>query len=201
VQWSWRDPWRKATIDDENVIRRFVPFLMSAFATKANKWIDVSVRQLCANSGHWRVLLDYLVRAEQKDFRWVSPSAIAVLEQAAKSHCCDLILIVYAGLSWNPGTYVCVRLFSLSALNSFRLFDQNVTAITDCSSVPLLEAAFTRPGIRRETMRRKPLAFVFGIVLAMAVLGITTWAAVPKHESAAPAAKGTVYRPDLWKVY
>jgi hypothetical protein len=50
-------------------------------------------------------------------------------------------------------------------------------------------------------MRRKPLAFVFGIVLAMAVLGITTWAAVPKHESAAPGAKGTVYRPDLWKVY
>jgi hypothetical protein len=50
-------------------------------------------------------------------------------------------------------------------------------------------------------MRRKPLAFVFGIVLAMAVLGITTWAAVPKHESAASGAKETVYRPDLWKVY
>jgi hypothetical protein len=51
-------------------------------------------------------------------------------------------------------------------------------------------------------MRRKPLAFVFGIVLAMAVLGITTWAAVPKHESTATSgAKGTVYRPDLWKVY
>ena len=51
-------------------------------------------------------------------------------------------------------------------------------------------------------MTRKPLAFVFGIVLAMAVLGITTWAAVPKHESAAPIpAKGTIYRPDLWKVY
>jgi hypothetical protein len=38
----------KATIDDENVIRRFVPFADVRFATKADKWIDVSVRQLCA---------------------------------------------------------------------------------------------------------------------------------------------------------
>jgi hypothetical protein len=41
------------------------------------------------------------------------------------------------------------------------------------------------------------------VVLAMGVfLAITTWAASPKlqSDSAAPA-KGTIYRPDLWKVY
>jgi hypothetical protein len=52
-------------------------------------------------------------------------------------------------------------------------------------------------------MAQKSLTLVFGIVLAMAVvLTITTWAASPKPEndSAAPA-RGTIYRPDLWKVY
>jgi len=45
----------------------------------------------------------------------------------------------------------------------------------------------------------------FVAVLAMAVsVAITTWAAVPKSHSdpAAPtSAKGTIYRPALWKVY
>jgi hypothetical protein len=38
------------------------------------------------------------------------------------------------------------------------------------------------------------LGFIFAAVLVMAVfVAITTWAAVPKHESAAPiAAKGTI---------
>ena len=47
------------------------------------------------------------------------------------------------------------------------------------------------------------LGFIFAAVLVTAVfVAITTWAAVPKHESAAPiAAKGTNYRPVLWKVY
>jgi hypothetical protein len=45
----------------------------------------------------------------------------------------------------------------------------------------------------------------FAAVLVMAVfVAITTWAAVPKSHSdpAAPtSAKGTIYRPALWKVY
>jgi hypothetical protein len=47
------------------------------------------------------------------------------------------------------------------------------------------------------------LGFIFAVVVVMAgFLAITTWAAVPKHESAAPiVAKGTIYRPALWKVY
>jgi hypothetical protein len=52
-------------------------------------------------------------------------------------------------------------------------------------------------------MARKSLGFVFGVVVALGVLlAITTWAASPKlqSDSAAPA-KGTIYRPDLWKVY
>jgi hypothetical protein len=55
-------------------------------------------------------------------------------------------------------------------------------------------------------MTPKPhkLAFIFATVLVVATfVAIATWAAVPKHasDSAAPAAKGTIYRPDLWKVY
>jgi hypothetical protein len=39
------------------------------------------------------------------------------------------------------------------------------------------------------------------IVIA-AFVAISSWAAVPKHESPTPmSAKGTIYRPDLWKVY
>ena len=45
----------------------------------------------------------------------------------------------------------------------------------------------------------------FAAVLVMALfVAITTWAAVPKShsDSAAPiSAKGTIYRPALWKVY
>jgi hypothetical protein len=53
-------------------------------------------------------------------------------------------------------------------------------------------------------MAQKSLTRILGIVLAtLVVLTITTWAASPKPESgsAAPAAKGAIYRPDLWKVY
>ena len=54
-------------------------------------------------------------------------------------------------------------------------------------------------------MAPKPhkLGFIFAAALVMAVfVAITTWAAVPKHESAAAiAGKATIYRPDLWKVY
>ena len=53
--------------------------------------------------------------------------------------------------------------------------------------------------------RTQRLAFAVAMVLAMAVfLGITTWAAAPKHApaSAAPVpAKAVNYRADLWKVY
>jgi hypothetical protein len=47
------------------------------------------------------------------------------------------------------------------------------------------------------------LGFIFVAVIVLAAfLAITTWAAVPKHESAAPiAGKGIIYRSDLWKVY
>ena len=57
-------------------------------------------------------------------------------------------------------------------------------------------------------MARKPdrLAFVFGMVLAMAVtiLAITTWAAPPNPESdwAAPIPpRETIYRPERWNLY
>jgi hypothetical protein len=52
-------------------------------------------------------------------------------------------------------------------------------------------------------MAPKRLAFVFATVLGMAVfLAITTWAASPKPQSdSAASAKGTIYRPDLLKVY
>jgi hypothetical protein len=46
---------------------------------------------------------------------------------------------------------------------------------------------------------------IFAAVLVIAVfVAITTWAAVPKSHSdsiAPTSAKGTIYRPDLWKVY
>ena len=54
-------------------------------------------------------------------------------------------------------------------------------------------------------MASKPgkLAFIFTTVLVMAAfLAITTWAAIPKSQNDSPApTKGTIYRPDLWKVY
>jgi len=52
-------------------------------------------------------------------------------------------------------------------------------------------------------MARKSLTLIFVFVLAMAaVLTITTWAASPEpqNDSTAPV-RGTIYRPDLWKVY
>ena len=47
------------------------------------------------------------------------------------------------------------------------------------------------------------LGFIFAAALVMAVfVAITTWAAVPKsHSVSATPTKGTIYRPDLWKVY
>ena len=47
------------------------------------------------------------------------------------------------------------------------------------------------------------LRIIFATVLVIAAfVAINSWAAVTKHESAVPiAAKGTIYRPDLWKVY
>jgi hypothetical protein len=64
-------------------------------------------------------------------------------------------------------------------------------------------------GIRSDARRKtppKPLAFVFGMVLAMAVtvLTITTLAAPPKPEddSAAPIPpRATIYRPQHWNAY
>jgi hypothetical protein len=87
---------------------------------------------------------------------------------------------------------------------SFRLFDQSVTGVTDFSPVQPVQAKF-RVWTQEGKMAPKPhkVGFIFAAVLVMAVfVAITTWAAVPKHESATPiAAKGTIYRPDLWKVY
>jgi hypothetical protein len=50
---------------------------------------------------------------------------------------------------------------------------------------------------------QKSLGFVFGIALAIGVvLAVTTWAASPKPQSdSVAAAKATIYRADLWKVY
>ena len=49
------------------------------------------------------------------------------------------------------------------------------------------------------------LAWIISTVVVIAAfVAINSWAAVPKHESnsAAPiAAKGAIYRPDLWKGY
>jgi hypothetical protein len=85
---------------------------------------------------------------------------------------------------------------------SFRLYDQNVTAITDVWAVSLQHRL--QPGGEQMTPKPHKIAFMFATVLVVgALMAITTWAAVPKHasDSAAPIAKGTVYRPDLWKVY
>jgi hypothetical protein len=55
------------------------------------------------------------------------------------------------------------------------------------------------------TPKPQKLGFIFAAVLVTAVfVAITTWAAVPKSHSdsaALASAKGTIYRPDLWKVY
>jgi hypothetical protein len=53
--------------------------------------------------------------------------------------------------------------------------------------------------------RPQGLAFIFAMVLAMAVfLAITTWAAAPKQAGGSAASvpsKAANYRPDPWKVY
>jgi hypothetical protein len=56
-------------------------------------------------------------------------------------------------------------------------------------------------------MAPKPhnLAFIFATALVVAAfLAITTWTAASNHGTNSAgfiAAKGTIYRPDLWKVY
>jgi len=47
------------------------------------------------------------------------------------------------------------------------------------------------------------LALIFSIVIVIAAfVAINSWAAMPKHERAAPtAAKATIYRTDLRSVY
>jgi hypothetical protein len=47
------------------------------------------------------------------------------------------------------------------------------------------------------------LALIISTVIVIAAfVAINSWAAVPKHESVGSiAAKGAIYRPDLWKVY
>jgi hypothetical protein len=47
------------------------------------------------------------------------------------------------------------------------------------------------------------LRFIFATILTIAAfVALNSWAAVPKHESAAPTgATTTIYRTDLWRVY
>jgi hypothetical protein len=47
----------------------------------------------------------------------------------------------------------------------------------------------------------KKLALIFLMVMVAAFAAMNSRAAAPKHESAAPIAKGAIYRADLWKVY
>jgi len=51
--------------------------------------------------------------------------------------------------------------------------------------------------------KTRKLAVILATVVVMAgLLAITTWAAVPKsHSHSGPPSTGTIYRPDLWKVY
>ena len=51
--------------------------------------------------------------------------------------------------------------------------------------------------------KARRLAVIFVTVVVMAgLLAITTWAAVPKpHSHSGGPSTGTIYRPDLWKVY
>jgi hypothetical protein len=51
-------------------------------------------------------------------------------------------------------------------------------------------------------MAPKLALIISAVIVIAAFVAINSWAAVPKHESAAPiSAKGTIYRADLWKVY
>jgi hypothetical protein len=79
-----------------------------------------------------------------------------------------------------------------------------VTGITDLLlRLPVKLDVRVWPQEGNMTARPHKLGFIFAAALVTAVfVAITTWAAVPKHESAATfVAKGAIYRPDLWKVY
>src|SRR5262249_10453126 len=65
---------------------------------------------------------------------------------------------------------------------SFRLYDQNVTAITDVWAVSLQHRL--QPGGEQMTPKPHKIAFMFATVHVVgALMAITTWAAVPKHAS------------------
>jgi hypothetical protein len=84
---------------------------------------------------------------------------------------------------------------------SFFLFDGSVTGVTALSLVPFQKLA-TPEGEEMGTKASK-LAVIFATVVVMAgLLVITTWAAVPKsHSHSGAPSTGTIYRPDLPKVY
>ena len=67
-----------------------------------------------------------------------------------------------------------------------------------------LRDSLVRDAKREEGNTMSPkLRFIFATILTIAAfVALNSWAAVPKHESAAPtAAKTTIYRTDLWRVY
>jgi hypothetical protein len=77
-----------------------------------------------------------------------------------------------------------------------------VTAVTDVFPIPPVEVFLEARG--EQDMTPKLALIISTVVVIAAFVAINSWAAVPKHESnsAAPiAAKGTIYRPALWKVY
>jgi hypothetical protein len=83
-----------------------------------------------------------------------------------------------------------------------------VTVVTDSCPFHLYSRHSISIWRQEEDMAPKAdrLAFVFGMVLALAVtiLAITTWAAPPNPESdsAAPTPpRGTIYRPERWNLY
>jgi len=86
---------------------------------------------------------------------------------------------------------------------SFRLYDQSVMGVTDFSPVCLYWLTLESGPQEGNMAPKHKLGFIFAAVLVMAVfVAITTWAAVPKsHSVSATPTKGTIYRPDLWKVY
>jgi hypothetical protein len=86
-------------------------------------------------------------------------------------------------------------------IDSFRLFDKNVTANTE---QPCVSCRSESRNLKPEGEAMAPkLALIFSIVIVIAAfVAINSWAAVPKHEWAAPtAAKATIYRADLRSVY
>jgi hypothetical protein len=75
---------------------------MSGLHPESGQIADVSVGLLRANSGHWRVLLDYLVRAQQKDSGMGESERLRGFGAVCQISLLRLILIVYFGLSWKP---------------------------------------------------------------------------------------------------